>query len=97
MTDTTLSAPIQGSLSPMPEISGALTPAYPVGGSASTFTWLQSIPLAVWTIAHNLGRFPAVTVVDTTGAVVEPDVKYIDSTTIQVTHGAAYAGKAYLN
>lgn len=90
MTGTNLSTP---SL----EITGALTPAYPVGGSATTFIWPQAIPLTVWTIPHNLGRYPAVTVVDTTGAVVEPDVKYIDFTTIQIIHGAAFAGTAYLN
>lgn len=63
----------------------------------STYTWTQAIPLPVWTIAHNLNRHPSVTVVDTTGAKIEADVSYIDSTTIQITFGAAFAGKAYLN
>lgn len=82
----------------IPQITVTLEKAIPVGGgSASTFTWVQSIPLAVWTIAHNLNRYPSVTVVDTTGTKIEPDISYTDSTTIQITFGAAYAGKAYLN
>lgn len=62
-----------------------------------TFTWTQSIALAIWTIAHNLGKYPSVIVVDTTGDQVIPDVTYIDQNTIQVTHGLPMAGSAYLN
>lgn len=90
-------APSQKDPQPIP-ITMSLEKAVPVGGAtASTFTWPQAIPLAVWTIPHNLGRYPSVTVVDTTGAKVEPDISYVDSNIIQITHGAAFAGKAYLN
>jgi hypothetical protein len=66
-------------------------------GGASTYTWTQDTATAVWTIPHNLNRRPSVTVVDTLDNVIVPDVSYVDSNTVQVTHGAAYAGKAYLN
>jgi hypothetical protein len=66
-------------------------------GGASTYTFTQASALATWTIPHNLNRYPSVTVVDTLGNVIVPDVSYVDSNTVQVTHGAAYAGKAYLN
>jgi hypothetical protein len=66
-------------------------------GGATTYTWTQDTAAAVWTIPHNLNRRPSVTVVDTLGNVIVPDISYVDSNTVQVTHGAAYAGKAYLN
>lgn len=70
-------------------------PRGPAGGAP--YEWNQSIELSTWTIPHNLNRHPSVTVVDTTGRKVEPDIQYIDSNIIQVIHGAPYAGKAYLN
>lgn len=80
------------------EISGQLVPVIkiPVGGNV-TFTWNQNLALAVWTIPHNLNRFPSVTVVDTLGNRVESDVQYLDANMVQVNHGSALAGRAYLN
>lgn len=72
-------------------------PLVSAGGSMTTYTWDQASALAVWTIPHNLGRFPSVTVVDGLGVKVEPDVTYTDANTVTVTHSAALAGKAYLN
>lgn len=69
----------------------------PGPGTQSTYTWNQGLALATWTIPHNLNRFPSVSVVDTLGNKVEPDVKWVDANIIQVIHGSAYAGKAYLN
>ena len=57
----------------------------------------QASPVTPWNIAHNTGRFPAVTIVDTSGIVHAADVQYIDSNNIQVSFGSAFAGKAYLN
>ncbi|WP_213881184.1 hypothetical protein [Pseudomonas sp. dw_358] len=67
------------------------------GTGPSTFIWTQSIPLLVWTVPHNLGRFVSATVVNALGNKVEPDVKYVDSNIIQITFGTAFAGFAYLN
>lgn len=66
-------------------------------GASTTFTWTQSIPLSVWTIPHNLNKFPSISVVDNLGNVIYPDVSYVDSNSVQITHGSAFAGKAYLN
>lgn len=74
---------------------GPAGPAGPGGGSAYTHT--QSIAAAVWTAPHNLGRFPSVSVVDTAGNKVEPDVQWVDSNIVQITHGSARTGKAYFN
>jgi len=63
----------------------------------TTFEWTQDIPLAVWTVPHNRGRFPSVTVVDHLGNRVEPDVTYIDQNIVQITHGRPEIGRAYFN
>jgi hypothetical protein len=66
-------------------------------GASSTFVWPQNIPLTTWTIPHNLDRFPSVTVTDGQGRQVEPDITYVSSDIVQVTHGIPFAGVAYLN
>ncbi|BCG26445.1 hypothetical protein TUM18999_57310 [Pseudomonas tohonis] len=63
----------------------------------TTFQWDQTIALAVWTVPHNLQRFPSVTVVDHLGNRVEPDVTYIDDNIVQITHGRPEIGRAYFN
>jgi hypothetical protein len=72
-------------------------PGTPGSAGGSSYTHTQSIALAVWTIPHNLGRYPSVTVTDTLGRVIVPDVEYLDSNTVQVTHGVPLAGFAYCN
>lgn len=62
-----------------------------------TFEWDQSSPAMVWTIPHNLGRYPSVTLVDSAGAEFLADVKYIDNNIVQITSASAVAGRAYLN
>ena len=66
-------------------------------GSSATYTWTQSLPLAIWTIPHNTGRYPTVVVVNAAGIVVTPDIRYIDDNIVRVTHSTALTGKAYLN
>lgn len=51
----------------------------------------------VWTIAHNLNRFPSVIVVDSAGSKVEGDVNYIDANNVEIVFGAAFSGIVYLN
>jgi len=67
------------------------------GPAGVGYTWTQDIALSTWTIPHNRGGYPSVTVVDTTGRQVEPDVQYVDENIIQVIHGSPFAGKAFLN
>jgi hypothetical protein len=67
------------------------------GAGASTFTFSQSNPATVWNIAHNLGRHPSVTLVDTAGDYMSTDFQYVDANNITVTFNAATAGAAYLN
>lgn len=57
----------------------------------------QAVSTDVWTISHNLGKKPAVVVVDSADDVVYGDIRYIDDNTIRITFAGAFTGKAYLN
>jgi hypothetical protein len=67
-----------------------------------TYTHSQTSSSATWTITHNLGRYPSVTVVDTGNTVIIGSVTYNSENQLTVTFfsgGSALAttGKAYLN
>ena len=68
-----------------------------------TFTHNQSSTSDTWTIAHNLNRFPSVTVVDSANTVVIGTVVYDSANQLTIRFFAgegnpvAFQGKAYLN
>ena len=62
-----------------------------------TFAYTQATPAATWTITHNLGKYPAVSIVDSAGSAVVGDVEYIDDNTVTITFQSAFAGAAYFN
>ena len=66
-------------------------------GSAQTYVYEQSVAASSWTIQHNLGRYPAVTVVDTAGTEVVGDVQYINENQIILNFRVTFSGTAYLN
>lgn len=57
----------------------------------------QSAASATWSIAHNLGKFPSVTVALSTGQKGYGDVSYTDNNNLTITFTGAESGKAYLN
>ena len=61
------------------------------------YVFIQSTPSATWTITHNLGKFPSVSVVDSANTVVYGDIGYIDNNSLTITFSAAFGGKAYMN
>jgi hypothetical protein len=67
------------------------------GGSSSTYIHNQGISSAVWIIAHNMNKYPAVTVVDSAENQVIGDLEYIDANRVMVTFKGAFKGKAYCN
>jgi len=77
--------------------TGATGATGPPGPAEQGFTYTQGVPAAVWTIAHNLGGHPTVTVVDSAGSVVIGDVHYVDGNNLTITFAAAFAGTAFLN
>lgn len=59
--------------------------------------YTQITPSTVWTISHEMNRFPSVTVVDSANSVVVGEINYIDKSNITITFSAGFSGKAYLN
>jgi hypothetical protein len=67
------------------------------GGSDANFVHDQGMPSNSWSIAHNLGKLPSVTVVDTAGSVVVGDISYTDNNNLIVTFNDSFSGEAYIN
>lgn len=61
------------------------------------YTHNQSVPSTVWTINHNLSKYPSVSIVDSAGSLVIGDVLYITPSTVTVTFSSGFSGKAFLN
>jgi hypothetical protein len=72
-------------------------PQGPPGASGSTYIHTQGVPDVHWVIPHNLNWWPSVTVVDTGGTVIEPDVHYDTVNQVTLLFGSPTSGKAYLN
>jgi hypothetical protein len=59
---------------------------------------IQSTAATTWTIPHNLGFRPNVTVEDSTGTDIVPGtIVYTDANTVTLTFSAAVGGDAYLS
>ena len=61
------------------------------------YTHNQTSSLSTWSITHNLGKFPSVTVVDSANTVVVGEIEMININEIEITFSAGFSGKAYLN
>ena len=64
---------------------------------SATFIFTQGVAATTWNIAHNLGKFPSITVIDTGNTVVTGEYNYTSNKNVILTFSAAFAGKAYLN
>ena len=74
-------------------IQGPVGPA----GQVQTYVHTQSVPSATWVIQHNLHRYPSVSIVDSSGNVVIPNVSYDTDSSCTVTFSSGFSGVAYLN
>ena len=50
-----------------------------------------------WIIAHNLNKYPAITIVDSGGTVVIGEIEYVSLNLACVKFNAIFSGKAYCN
>lgn len=66
----------------------------PVGAS---YVHTQSVSASTWTISHNMGFFPSVSVVDNGGNMVIGDVLYITENQVSISFSASFGGKAYFS
>ncbi len=64
--------------------------------SAYYYTHTQLSPAAIWTITHNLGRYPSCSVIDSGGNEVFGNIAHINVNQLTVSFAAAFGGTAYL-
>ena len=76
--------------------TGPVGPVGPPGASGAGFVYLQPIPSLVWTINHNLGFEPSVSITDVFGAFVEAEVLNVSTNVTVITFLAPLSGKARL-
>jgi pyruvate/oxaloacetate carboxyltransferase len=61
-----------------------------------SYLHVQSTPSAVWTINHNMGKYPSVTVIDSAGSTLYGDYFYPNENTVTLTFSGGFSGKASL-
>ena len=74
-----------------------VTKSYVDSRADKTYIHDQIVSSSTWSINHNLGKMPTVTVVDTADSVFVGDVEYIDMNNLVITFAFPFSGKAYLN
>lgn len=68
----------------------------PKGDAADAYVHTQSVAAATWTINHNLGFKPAVTVYSVGGLQVGAGVAHVSDNQTQISFAAPQAGSARL-
>lgn len=57
----------------------------------------QAVPSTTWTINHNLGKFPSISIVDTSDREWLGDIIHNSINQAVVVFAASFGGKAYCN
>lgn len=57
----------------------------------------QNSANTTWNIVHNLGKYPAISIVDTANTVLYGVIEYVNEDELNIYFKFATAGKAYLN
>jgi hypothetical protein len=82
----------------MPGLPGPPGPPGPPGLTGdTTFYFTQNTPSTLWTIIHNLGKYPSVTVLDTSYRQVFATVTYPTISQVNVHFAQPMMGTATLN
>lgn len=58
---------------------------------------VQATPSDTWTVSHNLNKYPAVTIIDSSGTVVEGGVAYNTVNSVTLTFQSPFSGEATFN
>lgn len=72
-------------------------PGPSASASGESYIHVQNTPADIWSILHNLGRYPSVTVIDTANNTVEGSITYIDANNINIAFSSGFSGKVFLN
>lgn len=62
-----------------------------------SYSHVQGADSTIWTIEHNLGFYPAVTVFMSSGDTVEGAIEHQDTNNLTITFSVAISGTAYLS
>ena len=57
----------------------------------------QQVASITWVVTHNMNKYPAVNIVDTSNDIIMGEVRYNTLNQLTITFTAAVSGKAYLN
>lgn len=88
---------INGEITSGANLEGIMVAPWCILNSDKHYVYKQMTASAVWTVTHNLNKYPAVSVVDSAGTVVVGEVEYVDANTLTITFTSQFAGKAYCN
>ena len=78
------------------DLTEGTTNKYFTVGRAS-YEHMQGAASSSWSITHNLGFKPNVTVIDSAGNIVEGEIAYTNSNSLTVSFQSAFSGNAYLS
>jgi len=67
-----------------------------VASVPAAYIHVQAAPSALWTVDHLLDRYPPVTVVNGSGAVMFAAVTYVNSNQVTVGFSEVLTGKVYV-
>jgi hypothetical protein len=81
------------SASPIPPVSWG---GDGTGTTKNTYTHTQSNASNVWLVGHDLGRYPAVTILDQDGNQVFAEVQHLSTAVVSIGFAAAVSGMALL-
>lgn len=62
-----------------------------------SYVHTQSAAVTEWEIAHGLNFYPNVTILDSSGTIVEAEITYTNPTSLRITFSAPLSGTAYLS
>ena len=62
-----------------------------------TYKHTQNLAATTWTVNHNLGKQPSITVVDSAGTEMTASVNFPDDNTAVISLSYAISGEAFAN
>lgn len=66
------------------------------GTKATYYEHEQQVASNEWTITHNLGKMPSVTVIDSADTIVIGDTEFLSNNQLKISFTGAFTGRAYL-
>lgn len=99
MSSTVIVNGVENSAIVVKEKSNKVVVTGVIGGVSldANFVYTQTSPSAVWTINHNLNKYPSVTIVDSADNMVVGEVFYNSLNQVTLTFAGAFSGKAFIN